>query len=283
MTTTTTTTTTTATTTTTTTTTTRIVFVSKQKSFAGSQSGIFCWSLPCLSHHPKHPISKFQERKNNENSIPPTHSIHGTGIFTYIYHNKSTIHVRVNVPFVPWMIWEKIPPKKHPVWEVCLDITLARIRVKVHINLCLGLLLYLIHLRLRNHEINLKRKVGCLLRSIVFIFIGDSTNIPPKKLLLTKKTHTQLTPKRLDRVMLSMTFHLVVLFLRPLTFTEKGCLTFFYGCDLSQSSSCFLACSPNCCQVLGSVVSCDGPRGLVGCLFEKRVPKTSSSTKNKKN
>ena len=33
-----------------------------------------------------------------------THTIHGTGIFTYIYHKKtSTIHGSVNIPFVPWM------------------------------------------------------------------------------------------------------------------------------------------------------------------------------------
>ena len=108
------------------------------------------------------------------------------------------------------MIWEKIPRKKTPGGGGGLDKTLTRIRVKVHINLCLGLLLYLIHLRLRNHEINLKRKGGCLLRSIVFIFIGDSANIPPKKLLFKKK-HTQLTPERLDCVMLSMTFHSILL------------------------------------------------------------------------
>ena len=31
-----------------------------------------------------------------------THRIHGTGIFTYIYHTKSTIPCRYHIPFVPW-------------------------------------------------------------------------------------------------------------------------------------------------------------------------------------
>ena len=48
---------------------------------------------------------------------PNTHRIHWTGIFTYVYFpSKSTIHGSVNIPFVPWILWDMKSPKLTSPW-----------------------------------------------------------------------------------------------------------------------------------------------------------------------
>ena len=42
--------------------------------------------------------------------VDVTHTIHGTGIFTYIYHKKTMIHVG-KYTVVPWMVWVIIPSR----------------------------------------------------------------------------------------------------------------------------------------------------------------------------
>ena len=45
---------------------------------------------------------------------PNTHRIHWTGIFTYVYFpSKSTIHGSVNIPFVPWILWDMKSPQTY--------------------------------------------------------------------------------------------------------------------------------------------------------------------------
>ena len=42
------------------------------------------------------------------------HRIHGTDIFPYIYHKKSTIHVGKYIKYTPWMVWVLRKPMRIP-------------------------------------------------------------------------------------------------------------------------------------------------------------------------